>query len=177
MTNNQNFIVLCFLFTILLSSFTLLGSARRSSNEFEIEKAKTLAHDAIAQGIREVKEIKMFINSLLKLKSLRYLQATSNSQVFGCVEGVMENMDELKDTLYLVKHLKSSDNFLFDDYSQPMEHVLKKTKKNGKMCVNALKDVEDLVFATMVKRKLKDLSLIVDDVVYRLHEIKAARKA
>lgn len=126
---------------------------------------KLAARDAITLSIRDVQETRKFVNGIPLLKSLRLTQ--QDPELLPCVEHLISDLSNAKSTLYRLRHLKPM--FMQSDM-ESLKTIMGHSVGLGKMCGGALRNVDGIV-ALMLMRKLDDLCLMVDDVVYHVAEI------
>lgn len=153
-----------FVIFLLISITSHLSSATIPSERLsEKEKHKIVASDAITICLHVVEDISRYVKAIPNLQSI---QLTQNQKLLPCVQSLNVDLSEVQSALNNLKHLKESHML---SYEHSLKHMTSQTIKKGKKCSSSLKN-EDKVFASLLTRKLDDLSFLINNVVYHVNE-------
>ncbi|KAL2236101.1 UNVERIFIED_CONTAM: hypothetical protein Sindi_1342300 [Sesamum indicum] len=148
---------------LLISLAPPPASAQRPTSELEMHKLA--ARDAITLSIREVSEMRKFVNGIPRLKSYRL--TPQDPKLMLCVERLISDLTDVKSTLYRLRHLKP---ILLRSDAESLKKTMGRSVELENMCGKSLGNVDGIV-ASMLMRKLDDLRMVVDDAVYHVAEI------
>lgn len=140
------------------------------------DNQKMVAKDIIKLISRDIKDLRTFINTIPKLKSLPK-NAGESPELLDCVDGLIGNITIARLTLERIRHLnhKTMPNVLSD--SRHLKNEMNQAiNLQGEVCHLALKDADRIV-TSMLSRKLLDVAVIVDDVVYLVYQLLRLPKA
>lgn len=163
---NQNMAIVVLVSCLLV---LMCGTGESSTQDCvrNVAEASLLAHDAIALSIEETKDLKRFVTRLVKLKSLQSLSENASGLRY-CSNGIAQSLSHLKDTLYRLKHLQKAPTLIAT--SPPLKGHINSAMVSVEACRNTIGDV-DTTFADILTRKLNDLSIMLDDVEFRVSQL------
>ncbi|KAE9603675.1 hypothetical protein Lal_00001928 [Lupinus albus] len=159
-----------FVLFIFITSLLCVTSQTNESPPWPIGELGRVAQDAISITICEVNHAKAFIDSIPNLKSLGYVEGVNGNQVLQCVGGLSDAMNNVLNELNKLQQLGVGSPIYGG--TRVLESMVNGVVSFSNMCHHALQeDYVDKTIRVMVHRKLEDIVLLTNDVIFRVSRL------
>lgn len=163
MTIQNSFVAL-----ILITSLLCVTSQTNESSSSPIGILEQVAQDAINITIAEVSYAKAFMDLILNLKSIENVRGQPGDQVLQCVGGLSDGMSDVLCELKKLQQLDSGSSMY--EGTRYLENMVDGVVSFNDICHHALEDVDETI-NLMVHRKLEDIVLLSNDVIFRVSKL------
>ncbi|CAL0305746.1 unnamed protein product [Lupinus luteus] len=165
---NQN--LLPFVSFIFITSLLCVTSQTTESPSWPLGELGRVAQDAISITICEVNHTKAFIDSIPNLKCLGYVGGVNSDQLLQCVGGLSDGMSNVLNELNKLQQFGVGSPFYGD--TRVLESMVNGVMSFNAICHRALlEDYVDKTIKVMVHRKLEDIVLLTNDVIFRVSRL------
>ncbi|KAL1830726.1 hypothetical protein ACET3Z_000377 [Daucus carota] len=135
------------------------------------DNKRLVARDAIEQTIHDIHDLIRFINTIPQLKSLPKSTAELE-KLKDCVAGLVGNATVAHFRLTKLRHLDDASMLHVASDSKQLNTAMNEAMRlQGQVCHNALEDV-DRTITSMLSRKLLDVAVNVNDILYLVNQLK-----
>ncbi|KAK7283154.1 hypothetical protein RIF29_12482 [Crotalaria pallida] len=130
------------------------------------------AQDAIDITIAEVSRAKDFIGLIPNLRSIRNVRGVPSNKVVQCVGDISDGISNVLSELNKLRQLCSGSSSTFYGGTRYLESTVDSVVSFKHECHHALVDEDvDSTIRVMVLRKLDDIVLLTNDVIFRVSRL------
>ncbi|KAJ1375766.1 Pectinesterase inhibitor domain [Sesbania bispinosa] len=167
---NQNPIVAFILLTSLLCATSQANepAPKAASKTSSSGKLEQVAEDAISITMSEISHAKAFLNSIPNLKSIENLKGERGDRVPQCVGGLTDAMKNVRSELGKLEDSWPNPNLKRGTKS--LEDMVDGVSSYYVICKDALRNVDETI-KIMVLRRIEDIVLLTNDVIFRVAKL------